>query len=295
MEEILQEILKAIEDDPCHYQLEFTRWGLRAALQGLSPKSPLPDTLFEGVLEALFAQIREALSGLWEVLGTPPPPDLEDRLRKNGLSHAFRERPLEGFSLHAWPGLVSLDAASGLRILNRKVFLRTAGRNSLERTREDVRALRPLLATMGLSGLEGAIEVLLGLGEGDGRVEGGYALARSGGFWALWRGTFLRNPDLDVALLAGREVALPPIEGVALSFRVRFTCSKVYVDHLNIGWEGGSHHVKGIRMFSECLFAQRSVARVLQQELGRQGRPFRDLPPKVLARLRSLPDTGVLG
>jgi hypothetical protein len=98
---------------------------------------------------------------------------------------------------------------------------------------------------MGFSDLEDAIEALLALGEGEERVEGGYILARSGGFWALWRGTFLGDPNLDVALLAGQKVGLPPIEGVALSFKVRFMCSKVYVDRLDIGWEEGSRHIRG--------------------------------------------------
>jgi hypothetical protein len=294
MEEILQVVLKSIEDDPCHYQLQLARWGLQTAIQSLSPKGALPDTLFKGVLEALCAQTKWTLSGLWEVLGSSPPPDLEDRLRKNGLSHIFGNKPLEGFSLHARPGLVFLDTASGLHVVNGKAFLRTTSRKSLERTLEGVKALRPLLATMGLSDLESAIEVLLGLGEGDGRVEGGYVLARRGGFWALWRGAFLGNPDLDVAVLAGQKVVLPPIEGVTLSFRVRFMCSRVYVDHLDIGWEGGCRHVEGSGLLSECLFGQGSIVRVLQQELRRQGPPFGGLPPKVLARLRLLSDTGVI-
>jgi hypothetical protein len=297
IEEVLQPILKAIEDDPCHYQLQLARWGLPMAIQNLSPKGVLPDTLVRGVLEVLCAHIKEALSGLWEVLGTPPPrQDLEDRLTKNGFSYAFSDKPLEGFSLHARPGLVSLDTASGLRIVNRRVFLRTANRKPLEKTLEGAKALRPLLATMGLSDLEDAIEALLGLGEGEGRAEGGYVLARSGGFWALWRGTFLGDPNLDVALLAEREAVLPSVEGVALSFKVRFMCSKLYVDRLNIGWEGGSRHIKGSGMLSESLFAQRSVVRLLQKELGEvlkgskksaQGLPYEEFPPKVLDGLRA--------
>jgi len=296
MEEVLQPILKAIEDDPCHYQLQIARWGLRTAIRGLSPSATLPDTLARGVLEVLSAHTREALSGLWEVLGTPPPRDLEDRLRKNGFSYAFSDRPLEGFSLHAWPGLVSLDTASGLHVINRRAFLRTSSRKPLERTWEGMEALRPLLATMGLSDLEGAIQTLLGLEEGEGRVEGGYVLARSGGFWTLWRGTFLGDPDLDVALLAGREVVLPPIDGVTLSFGVRFMCSKVYLDRLNISWEGGSYHIRGSGMLSESLFARCSVVRVLQKELSEalkvfknpaQAPPFEKLPPKVLDSLEA--------
>jgi hypothetical protein len=296
MEEVLQPILKVIEDDPCYYELQLARWGLPMAIQNLSPKGVLPDTLIRGVLEVLSAHTKEALSGLWEVLGAPPPPDLEERLTKNGFSHTFNGKPLEGFSVHARPGLVSLNAASGLRIVSRRAFLRTSNRKSLERTWDGVRALRPLLVTMGLSNLDGAIEALLELGEGEGRAEGGYVLARGGGFWALWRGTFLGDPNLDVALLAGREAVLSPIDGVTLSFRARFTCSKVHVDRLDISWEGGSLRIEGSGMLQEHLFAQRSVVRALQKELSgvlkgskkpAQGPPLEELPPKVLGSLRA--------
>lgn len=82
--------------------------------------------------------------------------------------HAFNGERLEGFSLHAQPGVVTLNAASGLHVINKKAFLRTSNRKPLERTWEGVRALRPLLATMGLSDLEDAIEALLRLEEGGG-------------------------------------------------------------------------------------------------------------------------------
>ncbi len=301
IEEVLQTVLKAIEDDPSHYQLQLARWGLPAAIQGLSPEGVLPDTLVKGIEEVLCAETRETLSGFWEVLGTPPPPDLEDRLRKSGFSHAFTQKPLEGFSLHARPGLVSLHTASGLHVLGRKAFLRTSNRKPLERTWEGARALRPLLATMGLSDLEDAIEALLGLEEGEGRVEGRYVLAKGGGFWALWRGDFLEHPDLAVAALARREAVLPLVEGVTLSFRVGFLCSKAYLDSLDISWKGGNLRIQGDKMFSESLFAQRPIARLLQRGLAEalkrltgpgQGTPLEGLSPKALARLRLLAETG---
>ena len=271
------------------------------AIQGLSPKGVLPDTLVKGIAEVLCAETKEALSGLWEVLGTPPPPDLDDRLRKNGFSHAFTNKPLEGFSLHARPGLLSLHTASGLHVLNRRAFLRTSNRRPLERTWEGAKALRPLLTTTGLSDLEDAIEALLGLDEGEGRVEGRYVLARSGGFWTLWRGDFLGDPEFDIAALAGREVVLFPIEGVALSFRVGFLCSKAHLDRLDISWEGGNLCVQGDKMFSESLFAQRPIARLLQRGLSEalkrlrkpgRGLSLKGLSPKALTHLRLLSETG---
>jgi hypothetical protein len=294
MEERAQAVLKAIEDNPHRYQHLLARWGLQMAIQELSPKGVLPHTLVEGVLETLYAQTKEALGGLWEVLGVPPPSDLEERLRKSGLSHAFGDEPLEGFSLYAVPGVVALDGPSGLHVVNDKAFLRTSSRKPLERVREGVRALRPLLTAMGLSDLEGAIEALLGLEEGEGRVEGGYVLTRSGGFWSLWRGTFLGNPDLDVAVLAGRDAVLPLPEGVAFSFRVRLMCARVYVDRLGIYWKGDGRYIESDLTPPEHLFERDSVVRALRQELGRRldlarcGRknPFEGLPLSALGRLR---------
>jgi hypothetical protein len=190
--------------------------------------------------------------------------------------------------------VVTLDAASGLHVVNKKAFLRTANRKPLERTWEGVRALRPLLTTMGLSDLEGALEALLGLEEGEGRVEKGYVQVRSGGFWTLWRGTFLGNPDLDVAVLAERDVVLPLIERVALSFRMRFMCSKVYVARLGLHQGGDSRYAEGGRTFPAYLFGQDPVVRALQQELGQQlhlfarcqcNTLFEGLPPEALDRL----------
>ncbi len=301
MEEVAQAILKTIEDNPHLYRLQFARWGLPIAIQQLSPKGVLPDTLVKRVLETLYAQTEEALRGLWEVQGVPPPPDLEERLRKKGFSYAFGDKPLEGFSLYALPGVVTLDGPSGLHVVNDKAFMRTSSRKPLERTREGVRALRPLLTTMRLSDLEGAIEALLGLEEGEGRVEGGYVLTKSGGFWWLWRGTFLGDPDLDVAVLAERDVVLPLPEGVALSFRARFMCARVYVHRLGIYREGSGRHIEGGIPLPEHLFARDSVVRALQRELGRQldlfirhGRKalFEGLPPSALDRLREFARSG---
>ena len=49
-----------------------------------------------------------------------------------------------------------------------------------------------------------------------------------------WKKFFLGDPNLDVALFAGREVVLSPIDGVTPSLGVRFMCSKLYIDRLDI-------------------------------------------------------------
>jgi hypothetical protein len=97
----LQAVLKVIEDNPHYYQDQLARWGLQMAIQNLSPKGVLPDAAVKEVLETLYTQTEEALSGLWEVLGVSRPPDLKERLKKGGLLHAFNGEYLEGFSLHA--------------------------------------------------------------------------------------------------------------------------------------------------------------------------------------------------
>jgi hypothetical protein len=62
---------------------------------------------------------------------------------------------------------------------------------------------------MGLGDLEGALESLAELGEGEVRAEGPYVLARGGGVWALRRGTVLGDLHLDGAFLLGEEVKAP--------------------------------------------------------------------------------------
>lgn len=244
MEEIPQAVLKSIEDDPCRHQLQLAQRGLRTAIQGLSPNGVLPDALVREVLEALCAQTQEALSGLWEFLGTPAPRPTRPLKEKRVLTRLQRQAP--GGLLPPRPARVGVPRhRSGTSRHQQKGLFedhqpQVPGENLGGREGPTLP-----LRHMGLSDLEDAIEALLALGEGEERVEGGYILARSGGFWALWRGTFLGDPNLDVALLAGQKVGLPPIEGVALSFKVRFMCSKVYVDRLDIGWEEGSRHIRG--------------------------------------------------
>jgi hypothetical protein len=137
----------------------------------------------------------------------------------------------------ARPGLpvVSLPNLVATR---ERVFFRDRGRK-LEGTLKHLRALRPLFASLGLSDLEGAMEALAGLEDGEARTEGPYVLARDGDAYALRRGSVLGDPSLDGAVLLGREVRLSFPGDVEIAFRTRWTPDDAVLDwaHVRLGEE----------------------------------------------------------
>jgi len=86
--------------------------------------------------------------------------------------------------------------------------LLTDGLWEVERALEEARALRPLFAALDLEDLEGALEALLELEDGEARQEGPYVLAREEDARVLRRGAVFQNPALDGAFLLGEEVRL---------------------------------------------------------------------------------------
>ena len=83
-----------------------------------------------------------------------------------------------------------------------------------------VRSFAPLFAFLGLADLEEALLALEELKDGEVRRKGAYLLAREGGAKLLFRGSLTGSPDLDAALLLGREVVLGTGE-ITLRVRVR--------------------------------------------------------------------------
>jgi hypothetical protein len=83
-----------------------------------------------------------------------------------------------------------------------------------------VHSLAPLFAFLGLADLEEALLALEGLKDGEVRRKGAYLLAREGRAKLLFRGSLTGNPDLDAALLLGREVTFGTGE-IKMGVRVR--------------------------------------------------------------------------
>ncbi len=186
------------------------------------------------------------LEGLWEVLGVPPPPEVEETLRKGhrvevhypwpagadgegekvlvwlgGRDKAFhfplpRHVRSEAFSLTVGAWQVRVKAGPGLFARKEGASLLAHSPWEVEQALEEARAFRPLFAALGLGDLEGALEALLGLEDGEARMWGSYVLAREEDARVLRRGAVFQNPALDGAFLLGREVRISFPEGVEL-------------------------------------------------------------------------------
>jgi hypothetical protein len=197
----------------------------------------------EADVEALAREVAEegykwtmgVLVPLWEVLEIPSPPGVEEDLRQGGrvqISYAVPEDkgeegylwvvvtnpkrmpdggmdlpspelPTEYFFFEASIGLTSMRT-DHLHVTGERAFFR-GERDDLEEALKEARFLRPVLSAMGLGDLEGTLERLMELEEGEVRAEGPYVLARGRGVWALRRGTLLGDLRLDGAFLLGEE------------------------------------------------------------------------------------------
>jgi hypothetical protein len=176
------------------------------------------------------------LAGLWEVLKILPPPGVDEDLRQGGrlqISYVAPEDegeegylwvavtnprrmpdggiklpppelPTKHFFFAASMGLAKMNT-DHLHVTGERAFFR-GERGDLEEALKQAKFLHPVPSAMGLADLEGALEKLAELEEGEVRAEGPYVLARGGGVWALRRGTLLGDLRLDGAFLLGEEV-----------------------------------------------------------------------------------------
>jgi hypothetical protein len=175
------------------------------------------------------------LASLWEVLKILPPPGVEEDLRQGGRVQVSYvdpedeeegylwvvatnpkrmpdggidlpppELPLKYFFFGASLGLADMST-DHLHAMAGRAFFR-GERGDLEEALKEAQTVRPVLSAMGLGDLEGALQKLAELEEGEVRAEGPYVLARGGGIWALRWGTLLGDLRLDGAFLLGEEV-----------------------------------------------------------------------------------------
>jgi hypothetical protein len=96
--------------------------------------------------------------------------------------------------------------------------------------------LLPLFSSMGLEGLEKALEALLVLKEGEARAEGPYILARGRGFWVMRKGTLFGDAVLDGRFLTGGEVALTYPGDVTVALRGEVTGGSVRIREGYLRW-----------------------------------------------------------
>jgi len=259
MEDLTERFFRLLEEE--YYWHETTPKGVRRIAQNLFPGKE-GEALAERVLEEGYKRAMEALDGFWQALKVPPLPVAKELLRKGAWMKFEYPKALKDFQrgliveavgdkrdtlelpLPDGPSLgpfqldvqivrVEAETASGVFARRGRAFVRT---KEVDRTLEDVRALRLLFASMGLKDLENAIEVLTELGDGEVRTEGPYLLARGGDLRVLRRGLMLGDPRLDGALLLGQEVSLSFPREVEMGFRATFGGAQMLLDRLWVRW-----------------------------------------------------------
>jgi hypothetical protein len=201
---------------------------------GMEPKPTTVEPFLRRVVAEGKRWQREGLQKLWNTLGISVPPWVYDRLESKNweviwvtyfqkktpqvrVGFPFRNDPLVfplphphpsgGFAISAWPGgmevkVGQLYARKGRAYLATNVFTDTRA------ILAGLHSFAPVFAFLGLADLEGALLALEGLKDGEVHREGAYLLAREGATRVLFRGNLTRDPDLDGALLLGREVTL---------------------------------------------------------------------------------------
>ncbi len=117
-----------------------------------------------------------------------------------------------------------------------RVFVQVRSPSELEKALEEARVLSPLLASMDLGGLEGALEALATIEDGQTRTEGPYVLVRKGDLWTLGRGRLFGDPLLDSRFVAGREVTLSFPGGVAMGLKGDVTQGWMRIQEGYIRW-----------------------------------------------------------
>jgi hypothetical protein len=270
-----QKIAQFLEDEGRPFTLEGVERALQRCALGVDTQSLAQEVIEEGVRRTL-----ESLGGLWKMLGVSPVREVEGALRQEGslqavclnwkdetrvivrisqrncpdfsLDYPFPEhRGSRGFLLRAWTGKVELNACSGIYASRGRVFFSAGEVEKIREALEDAKALRPLLESMKIAGLDKAIEELPSLGDGEACMAGEYLLARSGDIFALRRGAVFGDLDLDGALLTQRDVRLSFPGGVEISFKVEWYSGRASFHYLRVRWGedeiffGGEHRFLG--------------------------------------------------
>ncbi len=176
---------------------------------------------------------KAALQRLWDALGISIPPWVHERLEGENWDvvwAAYRQKktpqirvgfpfgdplvfplphphPSGGFAISVWPGGMEVEL-KGLYARKERAYLMSHAPLDIGAILAGVRFFASLFAFLGLADLKRALIALDGLRDGEVRREGAYLLVREGGTRLLFRGNLTEDPDLDAALLLGREVVL---------------------------------------------------------------------------------------
>jgi len=127
--------------------------------------------------------------------------------------------PSAGFRVIVERGWAEAYMAGRLVVRRGGAFLRATGPERVEAALEEARSLPSFLAALGLSDLEGALEALSRLEDGEARREGSYLLVREGDTRILRRGEFLGSPKLDAAFFLGGRASLSYPRGLEVALK----------------------------------------------------------------------------
>jgi len=260
----------------------------------------------------------EVLEGLWKALEISGPPPIEvakalvERGREVMVRPSLRENEavVEGDTLSLYlrfptplptfPRVRLMgDARGDVEVEVEKIFARrgkvfyTAFHVSEVPKRVEVASgFRPLFEALGLGDLGDALETLLGLEDGETRMEGEYLLVRRG-YFLLKRGSLLGDFALDRAFFTLQEVKLPFPGGVELSLRGGgFDRGLVHLAELKVCWEGEEVRFVGERSGAKWVGARANGRDPIGELVRKQvGRDLRVLDPPPSPRMRALLET----
>jgi hypothetical protein len=148
-------------------------------------------------------------------------------------------------------GTLWAEVASGLFLRDEAAYLRTPSKERLHEALEGTKFLRSFLAEIGLSDLEGALETLSQLEEGEIRQADSYVLARKreiSDIGVLRRGSIFGDPLRDGAFLVGEVVPFSFPQGVELALRGHFYQDKVGLEQASTRWRGAEVNLAGGRL-----------------------------------------------
>jgi hypothetical protein len=259
-ETALQKVLKVLEENPHRYPS--TLEGVESALRDLAPRLAVdPKAFAEKALDEAHRRTIEALDALWGALGLPSrPPEVEKVLREGGSLEVRRSwaegeaflwlvdkaggnasfalaisgyQPLDDFYFKARTGWLEVKTTPGLFAKREGVFLHT-NPDGVEIALGEVRGLRPLFTSLGLLDLDGALDALAKLRDGEVRMEGEYLLAKRGDRAVLRRGLLTGEPLLDADLLLGEEVRLFSPQGIEVVLKGNVSERWISLDEVRI-------------------------------------------------------------